>query len=234
MSKRHSILIVADHASNFIPDKYNNLALPQELIESHIAYDIGVKQLSLKLSEKLKAHLIMGNYSRLLIDLNRGIMDPTLISSISHGIKIFKNYKLSSGDKKFRINEIYNNYHDKIYKIIKREKVNLIISLHSFNPYYKKKKRNIKFGILSNSDRRYSNIIIEILSKKGYRVGDNQPYEGNLIEDTMYRHGLQNGILHTLIETRNDLLQTSKNISDIANVLFQVIKSSKEKVEKYL
>ena len=234
MSKRHSILIVADHASNFIPDEYNNLGLSKKLIESHIAYDIGVKDLSLKLSEKLKAHLVMGNYSRLLIDLNRGIMDPTLISSISHGIKITKNYRLSSRDKRFRINEVYNNYHDKIYKIIKREKINLIISLHSFNPYYKKKKRNIKFGILSNSDRRYSDIIIEILSKKGYRVGDNQPYEGNLIEDTMYRHGLQNGILHTLIETRNDLLQSSKNISDIANVLFQVIKSSKKKFEKYL
>ena len=234
MSNRHSILIVADHASNFIPAEYSNLGLSQELTESHIAYDIGIKQLSLELSKKLKAHLVLGNYSRLLIDLNRGIMDPTLISSISHGIKIDKNYRLSSKDKKFRINEIYNNYHNTIYEIIKRERINLIISLHSFNPYYKKKKRNIKFGILSNSDRRDSDIIIEILSKKGYRVGDNQPYEGNLIEDTMYRHGLKNGILHTLIETRNDLLQSSKNISDIANVLFQVIKSSKQKVEKYL
>ena len=234
MSKRHSILIVADHASNFIPDEYNNLGLSQELIESHIAYDIGVKQLALELSEKLKAHLVMGDYSRLLIDLNRGIMDPTLISSISHGIKIVQNYRLSSRDKKFRVNRIYNNYHNTIYKIIKREKINLIISLHSFNPYYKKKKRNIKFGILSNSDRRYSNIIIEILSKKGYRVGDNQPYEGNLAGDTMYRHALRNGIPHTLIETRNDLLQSSKKISDISNILFQVIRSSKQKVRKYL
>ena len=234
MSKRHSILIVADHASNFIPDEYNNLGLSQELIESHIAYDIGVKQLALELSEKLKAHLVMGDYSRLLIDLNRGIMDPTLISSISHGIKIVQNYRLSSRDKKFRVNRIYNNYHNTIYKIIKREKINLIISLHSFNPYYKKKKRNIKFGILSNSDRRYSNIIIEILSKKGYRVGDNQPYEGNLAGDTMYRHALRNGIPHTLIETRNDLLQSSKNVSDISNILFQVIRSSKQRIRKYL
>ena len=234
MSKRHSILIVADHASNFIPDEYNNLGLSQELIGTHIAYDIGVKQLALKLSEKLKTHLVMGDYSRLLIDLNRGIMDPTLIPSISDGVKIVQNYKLSSRDKKFRINEIYNNYNDTIYRIIKREKINLIISLHSFNPYYKKKKRNIKFGILSNSDRRYSDIIIEILSKKGYRVGDNQPYEGNLIGDTMHRHGLRNGILHTLIEIRNDLLKSSKNISDISNVLFKVIRSSKQKMRKYL
>ena len=234
MSKRHSILIVADHASNFIPDEYNNLGLSKKLIETHIAYDIGIKQLALKLSEKLNAHLVMGDYSRLLIDLNRGIMDPTLVPSISDGVKIVKNYKLSRRDKKFRISKIYKNYNDKIYKIIKREKINLIISLHSFNPYYKKKKRNIKFGILSNSDRRYSDIIIEILSKKGYRVGDNQPYEGNLTGDTMHRHGLRNGILHTLIEIRNDLLKSTKNISDISNVLFKVIRSSKQKMRKYL
>ena len=119
MSKRHSILIVADHASNFIPDEYNNFGLSKKLIETHIAYDIGVKQLALKLSEKLNAHLVMGDYSRLLIDLNRGLMDPTLVPSISDGVKIVKNYKLSRRDKKFRISKIYNNYNDKIYRIIK-------------------------------------------------------------------------------------------------------------------
>mgnify|MGYP001427970400 CR=1 FL=1 len=234
MSKRHSILIIADHASNFIPEEYNCLGLSKELIESHIAYDLGIKELSLELSKKLKTHLVVGEHSRLLIDLNRGIMDPTLISCISHGIKIFQNYKLSSNDMRFRIEGIYNNYHHKISKIIKSKKINLIISLHSFNPYYKKKKRDIKFGILSNSDRRYSDIIIEILSKKGYTVGDNQPYEGNLTDDTMHRHGLKNGILHTLIETRNDLLLKPTDISSIADLLYQTITSSKERIKKYL
>ena len=234
MSDRYSILIIADHASNFIPEQYNNLGLSEKLIQSHIAYDIGVRKLSIELSKKLKAHLVYGSHSRLLVDLNRGVKDPTLISTITHGVKIIQNYKLSSSDKKFRIEKIYNNYHNTISKIIKKNKINVIISLHSFNPYYKNKKRNIKFGILSNNDRRYSDIIIEILSKKGYMVGDNQPYEGNLLEDTMYKHGLQNGILHTLIETRNDLLKSPKNISRIVNILFEAIKSSKQKVRKYL
>ena len=60
------------------------------------------------------------------------------------------------------------------------------------------------------------------------------PYLSYLLEDTMYKHGLQNGILHTLIETRNDLLQSPKNISRIVNILFETIKSSKQKVRKYL
>ena len=144
------------------------------------------------------------------------------------------NYKISKKEKRFRVNQIYNIYHKKIYEIIKKNKINIIISLHSFNPYYKNKKRKIKFGILSNNDRRYSDIIIELLNKKGYRVGDNEPYEGNLKGDTMFRHGLQNGLLHTLIETRNDLLHSPKSIAEISNLLFQIIKSSKQKVIKYL
>ena len=137
MSKRHSILIIADHASNFIPEDYNNLGLSDKLIESHIAYDLGVKELAFKLSKKLQTHLVVGDYSRLLIDLNRGVKDPTLISSISHGVKIIQNYKISKKEKRFRVNQIYNIYHKKIYEIIKKNKINIIISLHSFNPYYK-------------------------------------------------------------------------------------------------
>ena len=96
MSKRHSILIVADNASNFIPQKYNNLGLPQRLMKSHIAYDLGVKELSLLLSKKLKATLVLGQYSRLLIDPNRGIMDPTLIPSISDGTQIIRRSKIQT------------------------------------------------------------------------------------------------------------------------------------------
>ena len=82
--------------------------------------------------------------------------------------------------------------------------------------------------------KRYSNIIIELLSKKGYTVGDNQPYAGNLIEDTMYRHGLKTKILHTLIEIRNDLLIKPKDISSVTNILYKAITSSKKKTKKYL
>ena len=234
MSKRHSILIVADHASNFIPQKYNNLGLSQRLMKSHIAYDLGIKELSLALSKKLKASLVIGEHSRLLIDPNRGIMDPTLILSISDGTRIDQNFNLSNSDKRFRVKEIYKKYHNSISQIIKKKKINMIISLHSFNPYYKNKKIDIEFGILSNSDRRYSNIVIELLSKKGYTVGDNQPYAGNLIEDTMYRHGLKNKIMHTLIEIRNDLLIKPKDISSVTNILYKAITSSKKKIKKYL
>ena len=234
MSQKYSILFIADHASNFIPEHYNNLDLSSDLINSHIAYDLGVKELSIGLSKKFNASLIYGEYSRLLIDLNRGINDPTLISTISHGTIINMNYKLLKNEKKFRINKIYKKYHNSITDIIENKKINILVSLHSFNPSYKHLKRDIAFGVLSNRDRRYSNIIIELLKKGSYTVGDNEPYKGNLINDTMYKHGFKNNILHTCIETRNDLLFNSKNIKRITKILYEVIESSKKQLNKYI
>ena len=76
-------------------------------------------------------------------------MDPTLIPSISDGTQIDQNFNLSNSEKRFRVKEIYKKYHNSISQIIKKKKINMIISLHSFNPYYKNKKIDIEFGILS-------------------------------------------------------------------------------------
>ena len=82
-------LIICDHSSNEIPKSYKNLGVSNKDLESHIAYDLGASDLASNLSESLNCSLIMANFSRLLIDPNRGIDDPTLIPKISEG-KIIK------------------------------------------------------------------------------------------------------------------------------------------------
>ena len=37
-------------------------------------------------------------------------------------------------------------------------------------------------------------------------VGDNEPYDGALRGDTMFRHAIVNGFAHALIEIRQDLI----------------------------
>ena len=129
-------------------------------------------------------------------------------------------------DKRKRISEVYNRYHNKIKTTIELNNITTLISLHSFNPIFKKKKRNIHFGILSNQDRRLSDSIITEMKKRKLKVGDNEPYEGNLIGDTMYKHGLKNNLHHTLIEVRNDLLSSSTKIHRVSVLLKQVINNS--------
>ena len=220
------LLIVADHASNYIPKKYNNLGLEKGDVFTHKAYDPGVKELAINLSNKLNSQLVLGQFSRLLIDCNRDEDDPTLISAISDRKIILGNKKITKQEKNYRINKMYRPYHEKIKKKILENKINMIISLHSFNPIFKGKKRFLKYGILSNEDRRLSDLILNELKKGKKIVGDNEPYKGSLIGDTLYKHALKRGIHHSLIEIRNDLLSNVKKIDQVSNLMYRVINNS--------
>ena len=100
IKKNKGILFIADHASNLIPNSLKNIDLKENQLNSHIAYDLGVKELCVNLSSLLNSKYIMGEYSRLIIDLNRDISDPTLIPEIVDRNVIVKNLNLSIYEKK--------------------------------------------------------------------------------------------------------------------------------------
>mgnify|MGYP001215824040 CR=1 FL=1 len=175
----NKILIIADHASNYLPKENNKLGLTNAFLNQHIAFDIGIKELSLDLSHRLKCKVIQGKYSRLLIDLNRDLEDPTIIPEIVDRKIIPGNIGLSKSELRLRIKKIYNKYHNEIDRTIRNEKVKVILSLHSFNPIFKNKRRTLEFGILSNEDKNLSSIIIKQLKLQKLSVGDNKPYSGN-------------------------------------------------------
>ncbi len=227
---RSQILIIADHASNYLPKENNKLGLTNAFLNQHIAFDIGVKELSLDLSYRLKCNVIQGKYSRLLIDLNRDLDDPTVIPEIVDGKIIPGNIGLSKNEFRLRVKKIYNKYHHEIDRIIINKKVKVILSLHSFNPIFKNKRRLLEFGILSNEDKNLSSIIIDQLKLLKLNVGDNEPYKGDLIGDSMYRHGLRNRIPHALIEVRNDLLSNTTKIKRVSKLLHKTIVKSLEKL----
>jgi predicted N-formylglutamate amidohydrolase len=78
-------LIICDHASNTIPPVYGTLGLPPEALYRHIAYDIGAAEVTRALAAQLNAPAVLSTYSRLLIDPNRGLDDPTLVMRYSDG-----------------------------------------------------------------------------------------------------------------------------------------------------
>ena len=123
-NKQSNFLIICDHASNNIPSEYKNLGLSSDILSTHIAYDIGVKEVAIHIAENLKCPLVMTNFSRLLIDANRGIDDPTLIMKVSDGKIIEGNKSISflndCKEKKKRIKNYFNIYHNKISEIINR------------------------------------------------------------------------------------------------------------------
>ena len=56
----------------------------------------------------------MANFSRLLIDPNRGEDDPTLIRQLYDGTVVPGNYPLAADERERRLERFYRPYHDAV------------------------------------------------------------------------------------------------------------------------
>ncbi len=95
---RSKTLLICDHASNRIPLSLGTLGLTPADLESHIAWDPGAAAVARCLSALLDAPLLLSGYSRLVIDCNRPLANPTSIPDTSAGIDIPGNRALSPCD----------------------------------------------------------------------------------------------------------------------------------------
>lgn len=225
------LVIIADHAGRALPDEYGTLGLPASEFERHIAYDIGVEPLTRALASLTGAPAVMANFSRLLIDANRGEDDPTMIRQLYDGTVIKANYPMSGSEREKRLEDFYRPYHDAVGSVIasvvgQTGKAPFIVSLHSFTPTMQGRRRPWHVGILWDMDDRAPKPMIEMLSAdKSIVVGDNEPYDGALRGDTMYRHAIVNGYAHALIEVRQDLIAEEKGVISWAERLHPIIEA---------
>lgn len=209
---RSSLVLLADHATNLMPAAYGDLGLPASAFSRHIAYDIGIEPLTRRLAARLGCHAVLSRFSRLLIDPNRGEDDPTLIMKISDGAIVTGNHPISGEEWQRRITRFHRPYHDAIAETIDRAereagRAPLVLSLHSFTPFWKGVPRPWHAAVLWDSDGRAPLPLIDRLNAAGDLViGDNEPYDGALKGDTLYRHCMRTGIAHALLEVRQDLI----------------------------
>lgn len=218
------LLLVADHASNFIPPEYRDLGLPGAALKRHIAYDIGVGPLTRDLAGRFRAPAIVTTFSRLIIDPNRGEDDPTLIMRLSDGDVVPGNATVDAAERKRRLERFYRPYHAALARtidaMIATGQVPAILSVHSYTPVWKGERRPWHAGLLWDRDPRFSRALLDALrTEHGLRVGDNEPYSGALKNDTMYRHGSGRGLAHALLEVRNDLIETPAGVLEWADRL---------------
>lgn len=217
-SRAGGMVLLADHAGREVPDEYGRLGLPEAEFDRHIAYDIGVEPLTRRLAELTGAPALMARFSRLLIDANRGEDDPTLIRQLYDGTVIAANYPMSDEERERRLEAFYRPYHDAVGSLIasvatSSARAPFVASIHSFTPVMQGVARPWHVGILWDSDDRAVRPIIDMLrAEPGLVVGDNEPYDGALKGDTMYRHAILNGYPHVLVEVRQDLIADAAGV----------------------
>lgn len=136
-------LITCEHATNFVPPQFRSL-IPKKLLKTHLAYDIGAEAVARELGRILKAPVVYGDITRLIIDLNRSEVHPNSFSKFSKG--------LAPKEKSKLVENRLNRYSKKVDNLVKRllsSKEQLtVISVHSFTPVFKGKTRRTDIGLL--------------------------------------------------------------------------------------
>jgi len=199
------VLIVADHASNHVPNDVM-LGVDPRLLNEHIGYDIGVGAVARHMVADFGFAAFMGAHSRLVADLNRDAHDPGAIPHESDGHVVPGN-ALDSKGRAERLARFHTPYHEALATLLADRRPALILSLHSFTPSLAADPHKLRpwdVGVLYNDYEKASRLGIELLRAAGLIVGDQLPYSGKLLNATMNRHAEANGIAYWGIEMRQD------------------------------
>ena len=231
--KQSPLLFLCDHASNAVPPSYGDLGLSKTLFQTHIAYDIGAAEIAIALAKAYGAAALLGGVSRLLIDLNRGPGDPTLVMKLSDGSIIPGNRGADDAEVAKRLQQFHAPYHAAIREQMARiGKKAILISIHSFTPSWKSVARPWEVGVLYGRDARLAVPLMKHLAASGFAVGDNEPYTGALEGDTLDTHGTKTGHANVLIEIRQDFLADADKAKAMAARLKPIIDAALAQMER--
>ena len=226
-------LLVCDHASNFIPSELDRLGLSETQLATHIGWDIGAANVLNCLVDLLRLPAVAGAYSRLVVDCNRHLDDPSAFPEFSDGIAIPGNAGLTAGEREARAEQIYWPYHhqvrDQLRALERYVIAPALIAVHTFTPAMNGRLRPWHIGVLWDKDDRIARPFMDALSRADdVIVGDNEPYSGKHPADfTIDHHAEAEGLPHLALEVRQDLVETRAGALEwstrIAEVLTDIL-----------
>lgn len=223
-------LVTCDHATNRVPEWVGggDLGIAPADMARHIAYDVGAAGLTERLASLLDAPAILSDFSRLVIDPNRGEDDPTLLMRLYDGTVIPANKHADAAEREQRLNRLHRPYHVALERIAARHPARCICAIHSFTPQLRgRPPRPWQVAILySHQDARLGPAMVQACRAEGWITGENQPYDGHLQGDSIDRHALAHGRPNMLIEVRNDLIATAEGQQEWAERLAPVIEGT--------
>lgn len=226
-------LVICDHASNRVPRALKDLGLKRADLKKHIGWDIGAEDTSLHIGRTLDVPVVLANYSRLVLDLNRAPHHEECIPEVSDHIKVPANEGLSKVDRERRLKEIFWPYQNKISKMldsaIGKGQIPVILAIHSLTPEMDGVKRPWHISILWNREEKIAKQVVkEIRSRHpDFLVGENEPY--TLFSDrfpgsTVWRHAEERNLPYIFVEFRQDLIDTKEKAIAWADLFLEAIR----------
>lgn len=215
------ILVVADHASSRVPDDID-LGIAPELMDQHIAIDIGVAGIAERMAERQGTAALLGNVSRLVCDTNRTETDPAAIPEVSDGHAIPGNTGI---DREERLARFHRPFHARLTELLESTPPALTLILHSYTPCLACKPdepRPWHCGLLYDEDDRGARAAQPLLEAEGLIVGDQLPYSGKVYNAAIERHVESEGRPYLYIEVRQDLIADAAGQAEWADRLTRI------------
>lgn len=178
------ILVSCEHASNRLP---RGMKSPNGLLDLHIAFDPGALPIARRLARMFDAPLHAGDYSRLVVDLNRTVGNSRLIRRVSDGHKIPFNRGLDAAEIQRRIDSYYLPYRnavsENVARIIAEQGRCVHLCIHTYTPKLGDKVRGNDIGLLYDPHRKPEAPLVHELrqtlaERTGLVVWLNRPYQG--------------------------------------------------------
>ena len=145
------LIFCCDHASNALPAAYGDLGLEPAQFQRHIAYDIGAAAMTRTLAALFDAPAVLGRWTRLLVDLNRGPDDPTIVMRLSDGALIPGNARADDAEFQRRIARFHAPYHaalgGAVDAALAAGVAPTLVSMHSFTPAWKNVPRGMSVAM---------------------------------------------------------------------------------------
>jgi len=178
------IVLTCEHAGNEVPKKLRSFFKgSSKLRESHRGWDFGALAVAKIVQRNLNTCLFYSKTTRLVVDLNRSVENPTLFSKF-----------ITPLDEKMRFHILSMHYHPyrkmvKSYilrKLAAERKTRIAhFSIHSFTPVLKGKIRTCEIGLLYDPKFKFEEQLAERLRLElrqrfpDLRIKMNYPYRGD-------------------------------------------------------
>lgn len=231
-TRASEIVLVCEHASNFIPVEYGQLGLADPDLQRHIAWDIGAAEVTRRLASKLGAPALLGTYSRLLIDLNRPLGCADSIPRHSEDISIPGNADLTEEEVARREEAIFTPFHNAVSEYLDMRQrsghATKLLTIHSFTPVYLGVSRPWDAGVLFDRAEAFAmNVLSGLQENPSINATLNQPYVISRESDyAIPIHGDDRQIDALLLEIRNDLVNNAAGAELWASRLSSILSGS--------
>ncbi len=223
------VIVFCDHATNTIPTDLDDLRLPEDILNTHIAWDIGAAAVADRMAHALQGTLAVCNFSRLIADPNRDPKSTDFIPAVSDGITIPGNLGLDEDARAARKSRFFDPYHQTLgalFDEISTAANPFVVSIHSFTKRMTgaTADRPWPVGVLWRHDEATAHALIAWLkTHTGWAIGDNQPYDARIFNYTIDRHIAPRGWGHATLEIRQDRIGDKHGVTETAALLAEAI-----------